>query len=113
MKDIYVVFKKFGGARIEKDKLLAEALSKDHIVVKNPDLSKVQKVSPSYWKWDGSSVVEMNDEEKALARGARTISPVETLFKRTAHIEKLAKYSLVVSVVLAALVIYILIKVGI
>lgn len=113
MKDIYVVFKKFGGARIEKDKLLAEALSKDYTVIKNPDLSKVQKVSPSYWTWNGSEVVEMSAEEKSIARGARTISPVETLFKRTAHIEKMLKYSMSVSVVLAALVIYILIKVGI
>lgn len=110
MKDKYVVFKSDGGARIEKDSDLAQILSKSFTVVKNPDISKVKNISPSFWKFFNNEVIEMSDEEKKLARSVRAISPIDTVFKRTAHLEKLVKVSLAVSVVLTGLVIYILVK---
>ncbi len=105
MKDLYVCFQKSNGARIFKTEELARAFG--GTILKNPDLSKVYRISPSYWSFENGEVVpsktKISPEDQRHSMAYSTV-------KRTAHLEKLVKISLAVSVVLTGLVIYILFK---
>lgn len=74
MKDYYVVFNKNGGARLERSIKKAEELSKELVTIKNPDLSKVAKISPSYWKFVDGEVHPMTEEEQAIVNAGNKIS---------------------------------------
>lgn len=99
MKDYYVVLNKNSGARIERNLKKAEELSKEFIVMKNPDLSRVKKISPSFWKLIGEEIhpmteeeqVVINNENKVINSSLKIIKANETdLFIKKEHLDNIS-----------------------
>lgn len=59
-----VVVGKYGATVFINHEDPESLITRESVVLCDPDLSHVRGVSPSHWKWDGNKLVEMTDREK-------------------------------------------------